>query len=67
MEEKNSYHKCLCCGKGSVEGNQLYDICSICGWEDDPVQAENPEFVGGTNKMSLNEARKAWKEGKKIY
>ncbi|MGO5489943.1 MULTISPECIES: CPCC family cysteine-rich protein [Acidaminococcus] len=67
MEEKNNYHKCLCCGKGIVEGNQLYDICSICGWEDDPVQAGNPEFSGGANKMSLDEARKAWKERKQIY
>lgn len=67
MEEKNNYHKCLCCGKGTVKGNQLYDICSICGWEDDPVQAKNPEFAGGANKMSLNEARKAWKEGRQIY
>ena len=40
MEERNSRHKCLCCGKGIVEGNQLYDICSVCGWEDDPVQAQ---------------------------
>lgn len=66
MEEKNNSHKCFCCGKGIVEGNQLYDICSVCGWEDDPVQAENPDFPGGANKMSLNEARKAWKQKKKI-
>lgn len=67
MEEKNNQHKCLCCGEGIVNGNQLYDICGICGWEDDPVQAANPDFDGGANKMSLNEARKAWKEGMQIY
>ena len=67
MQERNSRHKCLCCGKGIVEGNQLYDICSVCGWEDDLVQAEDPDYSGGANQMSLNEARKAWKEGRKIY
>lgn len=28
---------------------------------------QNPDFDGGANKMSLNEARKAWKEGMQIY
>ena len=30
-----------------------YGICSICRWEDDPVQLSRPGFAGGANKDSL--------------
>ncbi|WP_262983465.1 CPCC family cysteine-rich protein [Pectobacterium peruviense] len=43
-----------------------YDICSNCGWEYDPVQSREPNYAGGANKMSLNEARKAFKNGQKV-
>ena len=34
-----------------------YEICSICGWEDDPVQFDDPDYKGGANRPSLNECR----------
>ena len=34
-----------------------YEICDICSWEDDPVQNEDPLFVGGANAVSLACAR----------
>ncbi len=34
-----------------------YSICPICFWEDDPVQADDPNYRGGANTVSLNEAR----------
>lgn len=37
-----------------------YEICDVCGWEDDPVQSADPDYVGGANKLSLKEARKEW-------
>jgi hypothetical protein len=37
-----------------------YEICEACGWEDDGVQNREPEFAGGANQMSLNEARAYW-------
>jgi hypothetical protein len=37
-----------------------YEVCEVCGWEDDPVQAADPDYAGGANKESLNEARKRW-------
>ena len=52
--------KCPCCGKTEVEE---YDICENCMWENDPVQRLNPDNSGGANSMSLNEARKAYKNG----
>jgi hypothetical protein len=35
-----------------------YDICPICGWEDDPVQLRHPDLAGGANKVSLIEAQR---------
>jgi Cysteine-rich CPCC len=34
-----------------------YEICAICGWEDDAVQFEDPNYRGGANQPSLNEWR----------
>ena len=35
-----------------------YDICPVCGWEDDAVQLANPCSGGGANKESLAEWQK---------
>ena len=37
------------------------DICNECGWEDDGVQRRDPDWKPGANRMSLNEARHAWR------
>ena len=58
--KKTSKHKCPCCGKATIENLGDYEICEICGWEDDPVQSKDPDFEGGSNKESLNQARAAW-------
>jgi uncharacterized Zn finger protein (UPF0148 family) len=42
-----------------------YAICPICNWEDDGLQIAYPN-MSGANHMTLNEARKVWKEGKPI-
>lgn len=57
---------CPCCNNKTLEYPDFYNICDICGWEDDPGQHENPNDNIGANKMSLNEARKAYKAGKKV-
>ena len=43
-----------------------FDICPICKWEHDMVQEEDPDYNGGANKMSLNQARVAFKNGEKV-
>ena len=63
MEEK---HKCPVGGKYVFEEYNSFDVCSVCGWEDDAVQENDPEYEGGANKMSLNEAREAYKKGIQI-
>lgn len=61
MEGKDS-HMCPCCGKYRFEKYNSFDICDICNWEDDGVQEADPDYPGGANKMSLNEARQAYRK-----
>ncbi|MGN1014279.1 MAG: CPCC family cysteine-rich protein [Butyricicoccus sp.] len=56
-------NNCPCCGQTVVEE---YDICNECGWENDPIQREKPDFRGGANRMSLKEARAAYAAGKPV-
>ena len=53
--------KCPCCGMTAV---REYEICEVCDWENDPVQRMKPDFPGGANRMSLNEARSAYERKK---
>ncbi len=39
-----------------------FEICPICNWEDDNVQFNDIDFLGGANNVSLREARKNFKE-----
>lgn len=55
--------KCPCCGETLVGE---YDICPVCNWENDPIQAENPDYSGGANRMSLQEARAAYARGEEV-
>lgn len=49
---------CPCCGYPTIS-NDIYDICPICGWEDDGQDDDEAEIVrGGPNGgLSLTEAR----------
>ncbi len=54
---------CPCCGHrmfGEPPGS--YDICSVCFWEDDPIQLRWPDWVGGANAPCLIEAQRAYAE-----
>ena len=55
---------CPCCNKYRFEEIGKYEVCPICGWEDDPVQRQNPSFAGGANHKSLEEARAEYAGGK---
>ena len=50
---------CPCCGylTRSEERLGTYEICEVCGWEDDFAQAIDPDYAGGANAVSLNVAR----------
>lgn len=51
---------CRCCGYITLGNDEhgSYQICPICYWEEDPVQAADPDYSGGANKVSLRQAQK---------
>ena len=49
-------HKCKVCEMGDIIF--IHDICMFCGWEDDGLQNEQPDYRGGANHMSLNQYKK---------
>lgn len=55
---------CPCCGFLTLyeEPPGTYSICPVCFWEDDPIQFQNPNYVGGANKVSLSQARRNYAE-----
>ena len=55
--------KCPVCGKYEFEEHDDFDICEVCGWENDGYQEEHPDYAGGANIISLNQAKKAYKSG----
>ena len=50
---------CPCCGYLTIgeEPPGTFEICPVCFWEDDNVQFEDPNYEGGANEMSLDQAR----------
>ena len=59
-------YKCPVCGNLAFPLRGCFDVCDTCGWENDPVQAEDPDETECANHMSLNQARAAYKAGKPI-
>lgn len=53
-------HRYTCPSCGFVvfeEPAGSYDICKICGWEDDHVQLQYPGLEGGANTISLKQSQ----------
>nr|WP_256376528.1 CPCC family cysteine-rich protein [Xenorhabdus sp. KK7.4] len=38
----------------------------IFNWDDDPAQHKYSDLAGGANSMSLNEAKNAFKQGRRV-
>jgi hypothetical protein len=53
----NGFYPCPCCDSLSFEEAGGWEICDVCGWEDDPVQEQQPQLAGGANRLCLAEAR----------
>ena len=51
-------NKCKICGLGNIESE--YSICMFCGWENDGLQNEKPDYMGGANHLSFNQYKKFW-------
>lgn len=57
MTKTQKYH-CPACKSLSLESLRNYEICDNCGWEDDPLQYDDPSLEGGANDLSITEFRK---------
>jgi hypothetical protein len=57
-------HPCPCCGYLTLPEapTGTYEICPVCFWEDDNVRFDDPDHEGGANQVSLNQARKNFRE-----
>lgn len=55
--------KCPVCGKYTFRsGPGSYEICPVCGWEDDKAQYKDPNLKGGANKLSLKEYKEQYEK-----
>ena len=55
--------KCPVCGKYTFQsGPGSYEICPVCGWEDDKAQYKDPNLKGGANKLSLKEYKEQYEK-----
>jgi len=52
--------KCPVCNGYEFEEDNDFDVCEMCGWENDGVQFDDPNYRGGANRLSLNEAKAEW-------
>lgn len=63
--EENMF-ECPCCGKKTLHSTRNYEICSVCDWEDDELQYDEPDYICGANQMSLNQARYAYRSNEDV-
>lgn len=64
MKQRMNNIKCPVCNNFTFPADDFpgsHIICSLCVWEDDDVQYYNPEFKGGANEVSLNQAKRNFK------
>ena len=59
-------HICPVCGKYEFQEYDSFEFCPIGKWHDDALLTKEPD-MSGYYKMSLNEAREAYKNGQEIY
>jgi hypothetical protein len=54
--------KCPVCGESEFEKRSDYDVCEVCGWENDGLQMSKPDYGGGANGLSLNQYKAEWEK-----
>ena len=57
-------YPCPCCGNLTLDDKPpgTWLICEVCWWEDDATQFADPDLSGGANRVSLNEARRHFRD-----
>ena len=64
MEEQQ---QCPLCGQYEFERYNSMDFCPVCGWFDDALYEEDPDYCGGFYTISLSEARKLWNSCEMVF
>lgn len=64
MEEQ---HQCPLCGQYEFERYNSMDFCPVCGWFDDALYEEDPDYCGGFYTISLSETRKLWNSCETVF
>jgi hypothetical protein len=49
--------QCPVCGQHTFEWENDFDICPVCGWENDGVQGADPDYWDGANDLSVNDSK----------
>jgi len=62
QDEEEGSIKCPICGQFEFVGPGTYDICEVCGWENDGVQYDDHDYDGGANWLSINRARENYQK-----
>lgn len=57
MERREEGRLCPVCGRFAFAQRASFVICPFCGWEDDPLQTEDPTLAVGANELCLNDYR----------
>jgi hypothetical protein len=62
----NKNYACPCCGYLTLSEPPpgTFEICPVCNWEDDNVQFNDIDYIGGANEESLREDRLNFKKFK---
>jgi hypothetical protein len=62
MSQAVGAYPCPCCRHLTISEPSTYEVCPVCGWEDDPAQSQDPDYAGGANRESLNKYRETVRE-----
>jgi hypothetical protein len=54
--------QCPCCDFFTLDARGEYEICVICGWEDDGSDLDRPDTESSPNRMTLREARHTFRQ-----
>jgi len=55
-------YKCKMCSMDEIPHS--FEICRICGWQDDIVQNADQDYEGGANDLSFNQYKNVWQKNK---